>query len=314
MRMTSPRRATLLHNPSAGDARPTAHDLKELLRDVGFEVRYRSLSGDWQAVLTEDADIVVVAGGDGTIGEVARELAGRNLPMGVLPAGTANNVARTLGLIGDARDIAAAWQHAGTRPFDVGTIRAPWKEAQFVESVGGGVFAEAIAHGSDEVEDSSTLVGNELDRAAQLVRQLLDRATPRRWQVSLDGRDASGDYVAVEAMNIRFIGPTIPLASDADTADGLLDVVLVTDEQRRLLVEYLNRRIDDASAVAPSLPVERARSISLQPPPGTAMHVDDEPLTEPEPADVGAAASATFEVTVERGALLILAGTTEVDK
>jgi diacylglycerol kinase (ATP) len=310
MRMGASRRATLLHNPSAGDARPTADDLKEILAEAGFQVRYRSTAKEWKKALADASDLVVAAGGDGTVAEVAREMAGRSVPLGLLPSGTANNIARTLGIAGDAREIVALWRDAAPRPFDVGRVRVGTTRATFVESAGGGVFAAAIRRGSRDVEDSSALVGGEIDRAVMLVRDLLDEARPERWQVTLDGRDMSGEYVAVEALNIRFIGPSVPLAPEADPGDGLFDVVLVADEQRRALVDYLDRRIVEASAVAPVLPVHRARRVVLGQPAGVVMHVDDESLEDAAGSDESAAgdASATVEVVVDAGALSMMPG------
>jgi diacylglycerol kinase (ATP) len=296
--MGASRRATLLHNPSAGDARPTADDLREILAEAGFQVRYRSTAKEWKTALAHPADLVVAAGGDGTAAKVARALVGISTPLGLLPSGTANNIARTLGIAGDARHIAAAWLDADPRPFDVGRVSGPSDGAVFVESAGAGVFAASIIRGGEDVEESSTLVGGEIDRAVMLIRHLLEEARPGPWEVTLDGRDCSGDYVALEAMNIRFIGPSIPLAPDADPGDGQLDVVLMTDDHRRSLIEYLDRRIIDASAVAPSLPVQRARRLTMRPPPATVGHVDDEELDT----------SHMIEIVVDAGALSVMPG------
>ncbi len=52
-------------------------------------------------------------------------------------------------------------------------------------------------------------------------------------KMALDGRDLTGDYVLLEAMNIRSIGPNLRLAPDADPGDGLLDIVLVSDSEEK---------------------------------------------------------------------------------
>lgn len=308
MRMGASKRATLLHNPSAGDARPTADDLKEILADAGFQVRYRSTRKEWKKALLEQADLVVVAGGDGTVAKVAREMVGRDVPLAVLPAGTANNIARTLGVAGDAREIVARWRESEPRPFDVGLVNAPSDEARFVESAGGGVFGSAIVGGSEQVEESSTLVGGEIDRAVGLLRRLLGEAQPGRWEIQIDGRDRSGDYVAVEAMNIRFVGPSIPLAPDADPTDGLLDVVLIDEQGRQALLEYLERRLADSSAMPPRLRVERASRITLRPPPGTDMHVDDKHLAVGENGAAESGDRPTFEIVVKPGTISVMPG------
>jgi diacylglycerol kinase family enzyme len=96
-------RITLIHNPDSGNA-SDADKLVKFLRDHGHEVRYQSAKEDgWKRALKKPADLVAVAGGDGTVAKVARRMVGRGVPIGVLPSGTATNIARTLGLLDGKR-------------------------------------------------------------------------------------------------------------------------------------------------------------------------------------------------------------------
>lgn len=294
--MVASARATLIHNPSAGDAKPAADDLKAILADAGFQVHYRSTRKGWKKALARETDLVVAAGGDGTVAEVGRELAGTGVPLALLPGGTANNIARTLGIVGDARAHAVSWHDATARGFDVGVLKGGDRQRRFVESVGGGVFAAAIVSGSDHVEEASSLLGGETDRAIHLLRRLLAEAQPRPWRVEVEGQERSGEYLAVEVMNIRFIGPSVPLALSADPGDGLLDVVLLAEVDRTALLDYLDRRVGDASAVAPRLTTVRGRVIRLEPAGGVPLHIDDDPLEH----------TGAIEITVEPGALSIM--------
>ena len=300
----------MIHNPSAGDAKPTAEDLKSILADAGFQVHYRSTRKGWKKALAKRTDLIVAAGGDGTVAKVCRELVGTGVPLALLPRGTANNIARTLGVVGDARAHAASWRTATARPFDVGTITSPAGEEHFVESAGGGLFAAAIAAGHDHVEETSTLVGGETDRAMHLLRELLADAESATWRVDVDGRDLSGDYLAVEVMNIRFIGPSVPLAPSAEPGDGLLDVVLVREADRQPLLDYLDRRVEDASAVAPDLVTQRGRRVRLEPDEGVPLHVDDDPLelpeTDEEAGGSGGSGRAVLEIAVDPGAVSVM--------
>ena len=89
-------RVTLFHNPSAGDAPLTADQLTSILSDAGYQVHYQSTKDDLSAVLEDVGDLAIVAGGDGTVAKVARALADTDIPLAVLPMGTANDFARTL--------------------------------------------------------------------------------------------------------------------------------------------------------------------------------------------------------------------------
>ena len=83
-RIWTPRLATLIHNPTAGDGRPTGKDLERILADAGFQVRYQSSKGDWRKAVDEAADLIVAAGGDGTVAKVFRRVCGRDMPVAVL--------------------------------------------------------------------------------------------------------------------------------------------------------------------------------------------------------------------------------------
>ncbi len=293
-------RITLIHNPDAGSG-VDAGVLVRLLEDAGHDVRAVSKDADWRPTLEEPADLVVAAGGDGTFHDVALAVAGRDVPMAVLPLGTANNVGKTLEILGDARDVIAAWDLAETRPFDLGRVRAPWAEAAFVESMGGGAFATLIAS-SEEVEAPSVLLGRETDRALHQLSASLAEEEVRPWSVSVDGESHDGGYVAVEVLNIRFVGPNVPLAPDAEAGDGLLDVVLVGADERDRLQEYVAERIRLARAPIAGLPVCRGRDVELMAPAGVLLHLDDEPWPEDSPLS----ADAEIAVTIESGTLRVL--------
>src|SRR5688572_16963626 len=93
-------RVTLIHNPGAGeDDQPSGTELQALIRKAGHDVRYQSADEKtWMSVLEEPADVIAVAGGDGTVGGIAKKLVGRRVPIAPLPLGTANNISKTLGL------------------------------------------------------------------------------------------------------------------------------------------------------------------------------------------------------------------------
>jgi diacylglycerol kinase (ATP) len=269
---------TLIHNADAGEGKPSADDLQEILDGLGFQVRYASSKNNWKKALDKPADLIVAAGGDGTVAKVMRALAGRETPLALLPLGTANNIARTLRVLGDARALASAWRMAAVEPFDVGRATLNGEELLFVESVGGGIFAESIMRGR-EVSQPTSIVGPPSDRAMLLLREIVSAARPQPWQITLDGEDLSGEYLAVEAMNIRFCGPNVPIAPDADPGAGLLARVLVAEKQRQSLIDHLSGRLETAAATPPELLVARGRNIRLRAAGQlSAMHSDDDLL------------------------------------
>jgi diacylglycerol kinase (ATP) len=276
----------LFHNPGAGDRDLDRGALRSLLSDAGDKPRYVSLDDDdWKDELRRDADRLVVAGGDGAVRRVllAQLEAGDARPVTILPIGTANNIARTLGLfahdlrIGPDRGRGHGTDAANAEavPFDIGEVRVGERGAQFVEAFGGGLFAELIAK-ADELEDEPSLPGNALDRALTLLRHLLTDASAARWHIQLDGEDRSGTYLGVEIMNTRFAGPNVALAPEADPGDGMLEVVLLTPDDVDGLLGYVNDRLAFNEAALPTLELHRGRAVHIQAPEGALLHLDDE--------------------------------------
>ena len=298
-------RVTLIHNPGAGDGdQPDPKFLEALIRNAGHEVRYQPANEDsWAAALEEPADIVAVAGGDGTVGRIAKKLIGRRLPIAPLPLGTANNISKTLGLTElTLEEIISGWDLARRISFDAGVAKGPWGSRYFVEGVGVGLFARTIS-----VADESKTLASLTDRAAKvayarkLLRERLARASPHALKLTIDGKDASGEYVLFEAMNMEFVGPNLYLAPDIRPADGLLDVVLVSLAEREKLKDSL-ADWQDGQLAHPDLPRQRARVIELEWN-GFEVHFDDE-AWPPEKAEPPALTH--IKLTVEREALSFL--------
>ncbi len=290
----------------AGDqAQPQAAELVAIVHAAGHEVRYVSCaSDDWQGALGESADLVAVAGGDGTVGRVAKALVGRNLPFTTLPLGTANNISRTLGLAETPlAQLAAGWSAARHVWFDVGVARGPWGMCHFVEGFGAGLFA-CTMRAADENRTLENLpeAQAKVAYALQMLRDRLGDCAAQALAVKLDGRDLSGDYVLAEAMNMQYVGPNLYLAPDCDLRDGLLDVVLVPFAQRGRLLRYLSEW-QNGMLWPPDLPTYRGERLELEWT-GYEVHIDDR--VWPERGGAPVAARGRIEVTLQRDALRFL--------
>jgi len=262
-------RVTLLFNPGAGTKAASADELRGAIESAGHrvEVRRTKKSGVAKA-LRDPGDLVAVAGGDGTVGRVMKLLAGGPVPMTILPAGTANNIATSLGIFGDPATIVASWSRGEVRRVDVGHARGPWGESRFVESVGVGLLAHLIHPAVGDDLEGTDEARAEARRAARTLP-----AAERR--VELDGRELSGRYLLLEAMNIRCAGPNLWLARHAKAGDGKLEIVRALERDRPALVALA----DAFGTARPSLPTERGSRLRLW---CTAeeLHVDDEHGTE----------------------------------
>ena len=264
----------LVYNPTAGTGTEIA-EILELLTEAGHRVRHRSSKGRWRDLLQDSGKLLVAAGGDGTVRKVALAAADTGRPFAILPAGTANNVAKSLDIVGTAREVIASWSEDDEGvPFDIGEARAAWGRTRFVESIGGGLFADLLARGA-EIGSGHELVGREMDQALHILLEELRDSRPARWRIDVDGEDLSGEYLAVEILNIRFAGPNVLLDPHATPTDGVFHVVTIGEAERGDLVRYLEDRLHLASGHIPHHSVRRGREIRLVPPPGTRLRADD---------------------------------------
>jgi diacylglycerol kinase (ATP) len=298
-------RVTAVYNPEAGAKTVTRRRLAALLERAGYDATYHTAKADgWKEALDDPGDLVVVAGGDGTTAKVAKRLAGRGIPLAILPAGTANNIARLLGQDAPLDRLIARWTAAKATPVDLGLACGPWGEELFIEACGLGVFPRMleIAAAREKMTAAERAAGEPLKQGAELMIELVTSSRARRWSVTLDGRDLSGDYILLEAMNIRYIGGGIELAPTADATDGVLDVIAVREEERASFIEYLR-------GVEPQrIFTWRARHVEV----GcaeTLAHIDDEPRPERDAGngkDRIAPPSATITISVQPGAIEVL--------
>ena len=294
-------RVALIHNPESGDDDHAREHLVDLIAGAGHHVTYHSSKSEWKAAFESRPDLLAVAGGDGTVRKVACASAGRNIPIAILPTGTANNVAGELGLGGIRHEeLVNAWANGAIQAFDLGVVRGPFGVHRFLESVGVGVLASLIA----EVDSGRAGFVNELDRrearidaALGVLEAVLSRSTPIACDIELDDVRLSGEYLLIEILNFGAAGPNLQLAPHADGADGVLDIALVEAGERSWLEQHVSDIRTHPSNVTP-LRVRHARCVTLRCEP-RALHVDDK-MWEVD------GQGTSVEATVEHAALTFL--------
>ena len=112
-------RVLLLHNPGTGRGDHSGEELTRLFAEEGHEVAYRHVKkGELRPEEATGVDLVAIAGGDGTVGKAVRALVAVDRPFLILPLGTANNIARCLGLPLRAEDIVRRFGAAHERGLD----------------------------------------------------------------------------------------------------------------------------------------------------------------------------------------------------
>lgn len=298
-------RISLIHNPAAGDELHSRQYLHFLLQQNGYDVAHHAVSDDdWSAFIEDPGDLVVVAGGDGTVGAVAKRLIHRDVPLAILPMGTANNIARTLAIEGDAADIVAGWSGARRRKIDIGVATGPWGKSWFIEGVGLGLFATAMA----VLDKRDSLTGakpesreDKLERDIVALRALASAYPPLEIDCVIDGKAISGRFLLVAAMNIGSVGPNMDLAPNADPGDGMLDFALVREERRQDFIDYFVIRLRGGEATPPT-DVHRGRNLRLSWN-GYDAHIDDRAWQAADPA---ASEHGDIEIAVAASALAVI--------
>src|SRR5262245_4754843 len=235
-------RVTLIHNPDAGHGGDaiTGDQLIRLIRNRGYEPVYQSTKDkDFPSALDKQTGLVVAAGGDGTVTRVAHGLDARQ-SMAILPLGTANNIANSLGVSGSLDDMISQWSKLPIRRLDLWTADTGDQHYPILEGCGLGIICNTAAElhrlGDTEPIDPA----RKLAMARGRLRAMAQHQAPVHVQLSCDGLQVEGDYLLLEALNLRLVGPRLALLETADCSDGLLEVVYLRPDQREAFCEWLD--------------------------------------------------------------------------
>jgi diacylglycerol kinase (ATP) len=266
-------RISLLYNGAAGDD-VSLERIRSTVESQGHELaRVVETAADAQALVEERPDLIVAAGGDGTVSVAAQVLRGLGIPLAILPIGTANNVAKGLGIQGPIEKLIERWTGSDRRPFDLGVAHGEWGRRWFLESVGCGLISTVIAESDTRPVGSNAPVGWKLAHAVDWHRDALARLRPREYTISTDGTRVTGEFIMVEVLNVPSVGPNLELSADADPSDGLFCIVTAGEDDFEELFLYFQHRLEDRDHRL-SLTTRRARQVEIV---GCQdMHVDDE--------------------------------------
>lgn len=218
----------IILNPIAGARQPhLLHDIIERLKRAGATVTLEETSGPGDATLLAQRaalgtmregtfdipDVIVAAGGDGTINEVARGLLGQGVPLGIVPLGTANVLAIELGLRPKAGDIANMLLAGPARLIGTGLVQ-------------GGIFLLMVGIGFDGrvIHTVNPALKRRFGKGAviwagvkawaqgpgQGIELIVDgRPRHAKWVVALNGRYFAGPYLLAPDGDISFPGLTL---------------------------------------------------------------------------------------------------------
>jgi diacylglycerol kinase (ATP) len=290
-------RAKLIFNPSAGAARPSPIRIEDVIHEMqtwklvpeAFLVEPGcDLPGAVHDALAQGIRMFVVCGGDGTISAVARTLAGTRATLGIVPIGTQNNTALSLGIPADIPAAIAILRTGRRIKVDVGMATCGRINTPFLEVCSVGLVSTLFPSADDIQHGNLARIGDFLTTLAA--------SPPAEIRLLLDGKQEIhnlGHMVLVS--NMPFIGLHYQVAPADAFNDGLLDVLFFADLSKLELLYYVFQGVGEGYP-------EDARILHFR---VRRVEIDTHPVM-PVMADGSALGEGLVRIEVRRHALAVM--------
>lgn len=273
------RRVVVLRNAAASGGEVALEDALSVIRDIGIEAHVHSPeSAEHMRFLiraeARSVDAVIVGGGDGTINSALKPVLEAGLPLGILPMGTANDLARTLGVPVDLYDACALIASQQTREIDVGWAN----DRPFVNAAGMGLSTRIARH---MTRDSKRILG-----PLSYMSAVLDAfRTHRPFRAIIRSPSGTREVSSIQITvgNGVYYGGGTPLAQDCAIDDGCLDLYSVRPQPllRLASVAFAVRRGTQAE-LGDGVDVASGGEFEISTRPTVTVSLDGEPsLTTP---------------------------------
>lgn len=277
----------IILNPYANRWGAKAHvpEIESALKKVGIDYDLTLTSGSGNGMelaktaVSENYDAVIAAGGDGTISEIANGLITAvpddqpTPPLGILPVGSANDLAKMLGLPLDIPSAVALIAARNTRRLDAGRVQYDGETHYFDNN-------SAIA-----MEPMITLEHEKISRVSGEARYYLailkGVVKLKAWQMSITWDD--GEYTGPTYLLSVCNGPRtggMMIAPGALMDDGFFDIVLAPEVPKTTVINFLLKLTKGTHIDHPGITFTRTKSLKITSEPGTPLHADGEILSD----------------------------------
>jgi diacylglycerol kinase (ATP) len=208
--------------------------------------------------VADGAEWVIAAGGDGTISEVVEGLAGGRVPLGILPAGTANVLARELRMPMSLQAAAHTLLNCTAQRVAIGLIeQAQRKPRHFLMMAGAGFDADVIFHLNHDLKEWLGRVSYWVGGLARLPRRL------EQLEVRAGGQTYWCSFALIA--RVRNYGGDFVIATEASLMADDFAVVLLEGEQGLVYLRHLAGVVTQQLRRLPGVHVLRAREVELSP-------------------------------------------------
>jgi diacylglycerol kinase (ATP) len=259
-------RYAVLHGPRSGRGHAAARGafVVDRLRAAGQQVHELQAASVEEAreacrvAVAEGVEVLAVVGGDGLVGLAAGACAGTGTALGIVPSGTGNDGARSLGVPLDTAGAVAALLGSDRRRIDL--IR--------VDPVGRIVLGSVPAGLDARIAARAAALPKWLGPAVYAVATVpeIPRLRTMDYELELDGETWRTRAHVVAVCNTDHYGGGMLIAPGADPTDGLLDVVVITQASARQAVGLLAGVFRGRHIGHPSVHLRRARCVTVRGP------------------------------------------------
>ncbi len=290
-------RAVLIINPVSGDDEPNSEKVATIqawlssapfVAEVCYTTKERGAGLIAREAVADGVEVVLVGGGDGTVSEVARELVHKPATLGILPIGTFNNIARSIGVLAElpvATNIIAAGH---VREIDVGLAN---DTHYFFEAAGAGLDATLFPVGEEIKSGRWTRIIQAVRLAFQYEPQsysitfdrplveVLPPASQRRMSAgALSGKTIRRNALLVIAANGPYYGSGFTVAAGARLRDGRLTLSIYRRFSKWELFRHFQSISRGRRRYSSKIETFNAVEIELASPNAIPVHLDGQPF------------------------------------
>jgi diacylglycerol kinase (ATP) len=269
------RSAVLVGHSTARHAAADFERARHMLTEHGVDVREaylvesdKRLRKMVRRAIKRRPDVVVVAGGDGTMTKVVGEFAGREAVLGVLPLGTGNSFAQSLGIGSDLERAVETIARGKIAAVDLGRID-------------GDYFANfaTLGFASDVARSASPILKRIIGTLAYVLAGIVPfvRARPFDCKIKADGHTVEFETYQVIVASGRYFG-SATVAPEAGLESGKLALFATSDASRLDIVETYVALLTNRQTLLPNAHVFEAESIKIRTRPRQLISVDGSPF------------------------------------
>lgn len=271
-RQSSPKHIVLIVHGGRATRGDFLH-LVSWVREKGHlvEVKLTAEPGEATAYASEAAargvDVVAAAGGDGTVNEVVNGLDGFDVPLGIIPLGTANDFARQVGIPPDPDHAMDVILQRKPRRFDTASLNG----RRFLNVSTGGVGAEATAETPASAKDTLGTMAYAISGMRKLAEFKPYTAT-----FTSDDFNFSGEFLMFAVGLTRSTGGGTMVTPLASATDGLLDLCIVEAMTRREFAATALKVKRGEHVGHPGVHYKQLRAVTIDAPEELSVNVDGE--------------------------------------